>query len=436
MGVAVYKRKRRRGTVSLGNRRSFGALRQKNVITSILTDASIPVNVTWDQVTDSEGHRWPIHLKLGELKRWDVGGEFWTQRQFLSQPDGKGDYVPSIEGWTVRDGGKGNTLGNYEFYNGPVLPVDPTGSGAYFPLVSSSTNAELDAAGATAIALCKPTNPVANAAVFLGELYKDGLPSLVGAQTWKSRALTARNAGSEYLNVQFGWSPLVSDIRSFAYAAQHADQILGQFERDAGKIVRRRFHFPITETHEETLVSSSSAPFGPNGSALVSVTGELYRHRTTRIHQWFSGAFVYWFPVGSDSRLNMIRWAAEAKKLLGISLTPDVLWELAPWSWAVDWFSNTGNVLSNLSDFTTGGLIMRYGYVMETKTVTDTYTLSGYSKRISNAPSRPEECSMSFTTEVKRRRRANPFGFGVDWDSLSPFQLSILAALGMSQGRK
>jgi len=40
---------------------------------------------------------------------------------------------------------------------------------------------------------------------------------------------------------------------------------------------------------------------------------------------------------------------------------------------------------------------------------------------------------VTFVTETKKRIRANPFGFGVSWDGLSPFQASIAAALGITR---
>jgi hypothetical protein len=118
---------------------------------------------------------------------------------------------------------------------------------------------------------------------------------------------------------------------------------------------------------------------------------------------------------------------------IGLSPTPDTIWNLAPWSWAIDWFSNTGDVISNVTDFATQGLVMHYGYVMEHSIVERTYyqPISGYlidRKPVAAGP-------LSLVTETKVRRQANPFGFGVSWEGLSTFQASILAALGISRRR-
>jgi len=125
----------------------------------------------------------------------------------------------------------------------------------------------------------------------------------------------------------------------------------------------------------------------------------------------------------------MARHALEAKKLLGISLTPETLWNLAPWSWTVDWFSNAGDVISNVSDWATDGLVMRYGYLMEHSIVKDTYLMNGTGSK--SVPSCPP---LQLVTETKLRKRANPFGFGLTWNGLSAVQLAILGALGISRG--
>lgn len=137
---------------------------------------------------------------------------------------------------------------------------------------------------------------------------------------------------------------------------------------------------------------------------------------------------MYGVP-GSFASSKVGQLGAEADKLFGLSLTPDLLWNLAPWSWAVDWFTNTGDVLENVSDMVAQGLVMRYGYLMETKSISVTYKLHGctfHGTPVVLAPAVLETVS-------KVRVRANPFGFGITWDGLSPIQIAILAALGISR---
>lgn len=367
------------------------------------------------QLTVSEGH--PFQSRKGLTG--DLGGEFFTQRRHVTSPAGA---VKTFKHVDIFPG-----VWRESTYRGPALPVNPSTVG--FPPDNVSSNSALDAWGAKAIANCKPTNSVADASTFLGELYREGIPHMVGSSTWKARNRVAHNAGHEYLNVVFGWQPLVHDISSFAKAVRHANTVLEQYERDSGGVVRRKYHFPEKTTTEVTTVAVGAQPYGPNSTDCFSPPyGDLIRVRETTQSRWFSGAFTYHLPLGYDSRNAMARYAARAEVLLGITPTPETLWNLAPWSWAVDWFSSTGDVISNLTSWATDGLVMRYGYMMEHTIVKDTYTLtrSGLSGG-SNVP------PLTLVTETKIRRRANPFGFGLTWSGLSPRQLAIAAALGLSK---
>jgi len=370
------------------------------------------------QITGSEGH--PFHSQRKPRGLTDLGGEFYTTKSYLEPPRGYSgmSVVANVNG-----------VDRARNYTGPMFPRDP--NNIPFPGSLQSVDSDLEKLGATAVARCKPTNSVADAATFLGELYQDGLPSLVGSSTWKDRTLTSRNAGDEFLNYEFGWLPLVNDVKKFAKAAVLANTVLAQYERDAGKVVRRRYNFPEQRTKEERTFGDgttrawtpiSDSTFDASSPSKIQWTIETVRKT------WFSGAFTYGLPSGYDSRNALDRFALMADKVFGANLTPDTLWELSPWSWAVDWFSNTGDVISNISSWSADGLVMTYGYMMEHTIHKHTYRMaqSGYFGNPTVAP-------LTFVTETKVRKRANPFGFGVSWDGLSPVQTAIAAAIGLTR---
>lgn len=156
--------------------------------------------------------------------------------------------------------------------------------------------------------------------------------------------------------------------------------------------------------------------------------------RTRRIEQrvWFSGSFTYYLPKDWKSASDLRSTNAKWQSLLGLEFTPETLWNIAPWSWALDWFANTGDVVSNLNDFLSKRLVMHYGYIMCETFVTDSYN---WSYNSGSYPGRPTIPDFVVCTNTKQRREANPFGFGVSWDGLNPFQVSIAAALGLSRKR-
>lgn len=364
------------------------------------------------QITESEGH------KRARNGRYYEGGPFFTTR---TEPK-----ISSTPVHLQADDGLGIVK-----YNGPiVVPGNlPEYSGFSVP---SSDSKYLDVYGANAIHAVDPTNPNAQAGVALGEIVLDKRVSLPGISTWRRRTELAKAAGAEYLSAQFGWLPLVSDMKNTAQSIKDGNTIMENYRSNAGKNEHREFEFPPIEehsssniantSHAEYSVTTSLSAFEQNTPSDIRVE----THKTTR--RWFSGSFTYTPPEpGSVGRCLGI--GTEADKLFGLTLTPDVVWNLTPWSWAVDWFSNAGTVISNYTSFGLAGLVMRYGYIMEETTIKTSYSMSKAGLTGYNGP----VPSTIVTQVTKRRRPANPFGFGVSWEGLSPTQLAITAALGITR---
>jgi len=322
------------------------------------------------------------------------------------------------------------------------------------PIVAdlSSSRSALVTKGAIAVAACNPGNQVAQVASAVGELLQD-VPNIPGVHLWESRlrALEAlAGSADEFLNLVFGVLPTLSDMESFVSATHKVDRAVDQFVRDSGRHVRRKFHFPKEISESETELANVASPVGASytpgicdnplmrGAALAFPTYKTIRKRVVERDIWFSGAFTYhipdWYETGN--RADRIRLTAE---LLGAKPDLNTLWQLTPWSWAVDWFSNAGQFVKNLNSLINYGTILRYGYVMETTTVTDTYSagdLLAYPQaenQVAFSPPYPAVHPITLRTTVKKRVQANPFGFGVSWDGLSNVQLAIASALGITR---
>lgn len=389
------------------------------------------------QKTVSENHpQW----RTVKRRSTDIGGDFFTQRVSV-----QANMSPrTIRVFRAIDLWRKQTT----VYTGPVLAVDQnqlssSGLSTFgIPPVSISSNAVLDAFGAEAVAAVKPTNSIADLSVFLGELMREGLPKLAGAalskpsspRSSRGKALdSSSKLGEEYLNLEFGWKPIINDVNEFAKAITHANLVYRQYLRDSGRVVRRRYVFPSVESETRTLMGSAQrAKLAVSNSDLLEplATAQLWKIDKIITQRWFSGAFTYHLP-NLDKSGKMAHYAAVVRKLSGASIDPEVIWNLAPWSWAVDWFTNVGDVLSNVSDMATDGLVMRWGYMMEHTVHTRTFTLSGPSGYKGN----PAVSDVVVVVETKLRRKANPFGFGVTWGALSARQSAILAALGITKGK-
>jgi len=365
----------------------------------------------------------------GELA--DIGGEFTMKKRYVASPT---SVVPQH---IVTPYNTQRPPFRY-IYDGPVyLPT--FGSADPFPPFANSSEIELQKLGTKAIAECSPTNGPANFAEAVLELYHDGIPKLAGSLFWKQRIKSARDAarkgGSEYLNAEFAWKPLVNDIADFAEGVITLEDTVEQYLRDVGKVVRRRYSFPPIETESfSTIANGVSAVVSPSTLALYDDStlnqGKVTRSRLTTIRRWFSGAFTYYLPKdwkdGAEARRSL------AQQMLGVDLTPEVLWNLTPWSWATDWFTNIGDVLHNADAIASQGLVLRYGYIMEHSIVRDTFQLEGPTGFIPGFTGRPD--AYTLISECKLRRASSPFGFGLS-SGLTTRQSSIIAALGMSRAQ-
>jgi len=371
---------------------------------------------TWnhygDQHTLSTNHsNWPEHAGKG-----DTGGPFVTIKHTYWDDCPKKVYA--------------HYDGRYD-YHGPQFAVAGAFAQSHMPPLRKSSDATLDIAGTTAIARCEPTQSSASLATSLGELYRDGVPSIIGSGLMKSRLQDFRELGSEYLNVEFGWKPFVNDLKKFAKTVQNHEKILDQYRRNSGRTSRQRYDFPIKTEYSHV----DNGLFSPWPTMITPLykTGK-FRGQTTKTTEfsqkrWFSGAFTYAIPSGNSMGDKTGRFIREANKLYGCVPDPEAIWNLMPWSWAADWMSNTGDVLHNLSAMSTDGLVMAYGYMMEKTSETWTYTNRG----AITCNGEVLNLTQHFQTETKVRRAATPFGFGLNWSAFSVRQMAILGALGITR---
>lgn len=268
----------------------------------------------------------------------------------------------------------------------------------------------------------RPSKPVADMAVALAELRRDGIPDVPGVHTWRQRTKTVRDAGPEYLNVEFGWSPLVSDIKKFLHAVKDADRILAGYRGQANTWSSRRLALPTeSKSAFEPSASGQAAPTNANKGWQGSV------FQSCRKEVWFAGLYRYYLPLGDDLISRMERYKKYANKLLGVRLDPVVLWETAPWSWAVDWFADVGQIIQSVSNMGPDADVVKNGCLMWRNSWEATITgeISG---------------GYSFVTVMRKqtqnRRLSTPWGFMINgWNSLTARQFAIMGALGLSGAR-
>lgn len=285
------------------------------------------------------------------------------------------------------------------------------------------TSLTMDAMGTKAIDMVKPTNPTVDLATSLAELWSE--------RKFFSVPGKAGSLPGEYLNYQFGIAPTLSDAKALREAIEHGDAIIRQYQRDSGRVIRREYRFAPEVSVVQT-TSSGQFPYGLGQQLSFQQCpgGRLIKRTTTTQQYWFAGAFKYSIPKGAFPERM-----AELDRLYGVVPGVSTAWELVPFSWAVDYFTPIGGILSNLDAFMKDGLVMPFGYVMSTTSVLDEYHWYG-ELRNSSGILQPAGVFSSVRKTRLRRRKSTPFGFGLLGSDLNPKQLSILAALGLTMGKK
>jgi len=246
---------------------------------------------------------------------------------------------------------------------------------------------------------------------------------------------SARKAGGEYLNIEFGWKPLLNDIQSALKLALDQEAALRRLKKENGHWVKRGGTISHTTNTSEVVTGTDTGyPIFTSGHYWFGGTkpGTFRSYLEQRERRWFEASFRYWIPdLGTPSG---DRKALRA--LYGLNVTPGLLWELTPWSWLIDWFSNIGDVIDNVSLNAADNLVARWAYNMthveHVRYVNTTINIKQFGPG-GSLYREDVSCSVQRRRVVKLRSVANPFGFGLDYSSLSGRQLMILAALGLSR---
>lgn len=263
----------------------------------------------------------------------------------------------------------------------------------------------------------RPDRPSVGLGIFLGES-KD-LPKLLYA-----RLASLKDIGDWWLAVQFGWIPLLNDIIDMIKTVLDVSKQIDFILKNAGKPLRRSAKLGTQVTTDALIVQTGATAYGsswlsPKGLGAEkrgSIDYGKYSQKLTRTitrDVWGSGLFTFTF---SNNRIP--KPPEILLRLLGLKATPEVVWELLPWSWLIDWFTNIGDVISNMSHPVADDTYSIYAYACMHTTRTYTWTATdGYL-----------DLSLSRRFESKVRDKIHPFGLA-GGTPLTDRQKSILAAI-------
>lgn len=259
-------------------------------------------------------------------------------------------------------------------------------------------------------------------------------PGKGGFNPMKHPFMDPKWVADEFLNNVFGWIPFLKDVHDIHNADLKGQQFMDDLSKKNGRWEKR------TRTLEDivedwNMIHSQWGYMGcqPLGHLMENVFPvrrfDVYHRKVSRV--WAEGLFRFFLPEFDrmDPKYgSMMSGIKREMMLYGLRINPLVLYKATPWTWALDWFTGIGNLIARVQDYGLDGIVSKNCYLMQhvRHDVFSYHTLAGFDGG-------SIELRWDRTFETKQRIAADsPYGFGLSWNGLSPRQLAILAALGIS----
>lgn len=271
-----------------------------------------------------------------------------------------------------------------------------------------------------------PSKAKVDVAVFIGEL-RD-LPSLfknVGDDIFKYGA-------NEYLKAQYGWRPLIKDLRNFFKVVNLVDKRMRNLERlNKDKMLR----LPYRNKNPE--VTLGAASYTEMRDMFPGWQVELDTQVSWRTSRWATVAFATEVPENLVTLPSKDTLARVNQALYGGVVDGATLWQLMPWSWLFDWSSNVGDFLAanrnvvgaKVTDIT----VMESSDVASTTNLVDWHSVGGIHR-----PSSSQSAGVTLQVRKTRFPEMSPSVITRgDVDIMfDTFKLPILTALAIQRFKK
>jgi len=261
-------------------------------------------------------------------------------------------------------------------------------------------------------------------------------PAVLRGRDWRRIGhVMPREVADHWINHQFGWAPFIADILKLRDTMLNVRAQANALAAENGKWVKKRV--TVLDDFGSMMVRSvNSGNFIPGYTVTIpwkylsgDVKYEIWDDYRYRIYA--TGEFSYYRPEFDSGRPDFDSAFNRLQQLLtlwGLRVTPAHLYAITPWSWLVDWFTGLGNWLGYLQDSFLDSLVGRECYIMKKTHITRSFRIA--------VPFKTGSRNFIFTREIVCKHRdpfSSPYGPSISWGGLSPRQLSILAALGLTR---
>lgn len=395
----------------------------------------------WDNINPPPyKHVGPMHKIHARIPGGKYLGGYTLSTRGLAAHDANGSWWEYRGGFVDNDSWGPDSISNYQFTSPPVLS-------GYDTIAWDKLKPRVSKAGLTRslVELRDLPRMLSTTANLVWNSYRAVVESIRrnpgGGSSYKSIIMQPTNVADNYLNTEFAWIPFISDLQTLFDVYKQTEKYLSDLVRDNNTWVRKK---RVLEQSESDMLyhryyTGACSPGGEpidrvcksytlDGQTCLAHT-DIRARLTTRV--WAVGYFKYYRPE-FDARLASFSYEmTHIQRLLtlyGARINPTIVYQLTPWSWLVDWFTQFGSFIERHNEFVEDGIVSRSLCVMRSqhRDMTKTVFLNAYSGRVS--------LSWTRSLDIKQRKVADsPYGFDRPWGGLSTRQMAILGAIGSSQ---
>jgi hypothetical protein len=224
----------------------------------------------------------------------------------------------------------------------------------------------------------------------------------------------AKDVAAGNLAIQFGWAPLLGDLRRIADLMKSVEKRRKDLDSLYHKGLVRRISFGTETQAPQWGASIANSDLGAFIQTETLTSKSVKAWGVSRWKPTFPSSLR---PTDDDLRRRLLGLTAD-------NILPAV-WEALPWSWLVDWFVPIGNIIASknrLVGTCTSACVMQEA----------TTTINYRAYRFVQDPTDPLVLSEANSVSVARRRNIGSSLVGsYSFPHLGPSQLSILASLAI-----
>jgi hypothetical protein len=183
------------------------------------------------------------------------------------------------------------------------------------------------------------------ASVFRSGAFIDAVKRLRISSNWSFQKLL-RSVAGQYLNLQFNFLPLISDIGKIYSALSRTERRINDFITRAGRPQNKHFAYKWTEFFDSPPEEYTGSRVGYQNQWIMSkpFSWRITKSAPTTFHAQIQYNYNYTeFQIAHAQLLGHL-------DALGINMNPAIIWNALPWTFVIDWVLGIGPYLNTMAE--------------------------------------------------------------------------------------